>query len=591
MNKAVSILMRFVEFLVTLLFAVSVLLVIAQVFWRRVLLDPIGWTEQISRALFCWMTMLGIPVLFNRNILMSFDMVQDLFKDRAHIWLRIAFRVIGIFFCVCWFIFSLELCEVSVGLVFSGVAIPKNALYGAQCACCVLMFIVQLDQIVSLLKELRRGSKEKEAYRMILWICIGIFAALLILGAPILLCLGLPPVIWLLQDGSIPNLVMGQKMYTAVDSFSLIAIPFFMLAGQVMERTGITEAIVDFANSVIGWVRGGLACTVELAGILMAGISGSSNADASALGAICLRALKKGGYEDGWASAIVVSAAGIGPIIPPSIIMIVYANATGLDIGKLFAAGILPGVLLGICYMVTGVIYAKKRNIPKIPFQGLKHVGKTFIKAIWALLMPLIIIGGILGGFFTATECGVIATVYGIAYGLIARRLKPREIWDSLRDGIIAAVGPISLIAISSIFSYMLAREGVTGAIADFVTNNIHSQFGVLAFVSIICIIAGCFVDGTATMLLLTPIFLPVVQAMNIDVLQFSMIFMIVIMSGGMTPPVGSMLFIISGIDGTPISRMVKPIIPFMLALIVVVILLMLIPDIASFIPGMLYGA
>lgn len=426
---------------------------------------------------------------------------------------------------------------------------------------------------------------------MILWICIGIFAALLILGAPILLCLGLPPVIWLLQDGSIPSLVMGQKMYTAVDSFSLIAIPFFMLAGQVMERTGITEAIVDFANSVIGWVRGGLACTVELAGILMAGISGSSNADASALGAICLRALKKGGYEDGWASAIVVSAAGIGPIIPPSIIMIVYANATGLDIGKLFAAGILPGVLLGICYMVTGVIYAKKRNIPKIPFQGLKHVGKTFIKAIWALLMPIIIIGGILGGFFTATECGVIATVYGIAYGLIARRLKPREIWDSLRDGILAAVGPISLIAISSIFSYMLAREGVTGAIADFVTNNIHSQFGVLAFISIICIIAGCFVDGTATMLLLTPIFLPVVQAMNIDVLQFSMIFMIVIMSGGMTPPVGSMLFVISGIDGTPISRMVKPIIPFMLALIVVVILLMLIPDIANFIPGMLYGA
>ena len=163
MNKAVSMLMRFVEFVVTLLFAISVLLVVAQVFWRRILQDPIGWTEQISRALFCWMTMLGIPVLFNRNILMSFDMVQNLFKDRAHIWLRIAFRVIGIFFCSCWFIFSLELCKVSVGLVFSGVAIPKNALYSAQCACCVLMFIVQLDQIISLLKELRRGSKEKEA--------------------------------------------------------------------------------------------------------------------------------------------------------------------------------------------------------------------------------------------------------------------------------------------------------------------------------------------------------------------------------------------------------------------------------------------
>ena len=162
MNKAVSILMRFVEFLVTLLFAVSVLLVIAQVFWRRVLLDPVGWTEQISRALFCWMTMLGIPVLFNRNILMSFDMVQNLFKDLAHAWLRIAFRVIGIFFCICWFIFSCELCAASVGLDFSGVAIPKNALYSAQCVCCVLMFIVQLDQIITLLKEIIQAKKGKE---------------------------------------------------------------------------------------------------------------------------------------------------------------------------------------------------------------------------------------------------------------------------------------------------------------------------------------------------------------------------------------------------------------------------------------------
>lgn len=425
---------------------------------------------------------------------------------------------------------------------------------------------------------------------MILWICIAIFVALLIIGAPIILCLGIPPIIWLLQNGRVPNMVMGQKMYTAVDSFSLMAIPFFMLAGQVMERTGITEAIVDFANAIIGWVRGGLACTVELAGMLMAGISGSSNADASALGAICLRALKKGGYEDGWASAIVVSASGIGPIIPPSIIMIVYATAAGLDIGQLFTAGIVPGICLGIAYMIVSVRYAKKRDIPRIPFKGFKHVWETFKKAIWALLMPVIIIGGILGGLFTATECGVIATVYGVIYGLIVRKIKPVDLWKSLREGILAAVGPISLIAISSIFSYMLAREGVTASIATFLETHISSQFGVMAFCALICIVAGCFVDGTATMLLLTPIFVPVVQAMGIDMMQFSMIFMITIMSGGMTPPVGSMLFIISSIDGTPISKMVKPIIPFMLALIAVVILIMLVPGIASWLPGLIYG-
>ena len=425
---------------------------------------------------------------------------------------------------------------------------------------------------------------------MILWVCIIIFVVLLLIGAPIILCLGIPPVVWLLQNGAIPNMVMGQKMFSAVDSFSLMAIPFFMLAGQVMERTGITEAIVDFANAVIGWVRGGLACTVELAGMLMAGISGSSNADASALGAICLRALKKGGYDEGMASAIVVSASGIGPIIPPSIIMIVYATAAGLDIGQLFTAGIVPGICLGVAYMIVSVRYARKHNIPKIPFQGFKHVWNTFKKAVWALLMPVIIIGGILGGLFTATECGVIATVYGIIYGFAVKKLRVRDLWESLREGILAAVGPISLIAISSIFSYMLAREGVTASIAAFLENNINSQFGVMAFCAVVCIVAGCFVDGTATMLLLTPIFVPVVNAMGIDMMQFSIIFMIAIMSGGMTPPVGSMLFVISGIDGTPISKMVKPVIPFMLALVVVLILIMLIPGIASGLPGLIYG-
>ena len=425
---------------------------------------------------------------------------------------------------------------------------------------------------------------------MILWVCIIIFVVLLLIGAPIILCLGIPPVVWLLQNGAIPNMVMGQKMFSAVDSFALMAIPFFMLAGQVMERTGITEAIVDFANAVIGWVRGGLACTVELAGMLMAGISGSSNADASALGAICLRALKKGGYDEGMASAIVVSASGIGPIIPPSIIMIVYATAAGLDIGQLFTAGIVPGICLGVAYMIVSVRYARKHNIPKIPFQGFKHVWNTFKKAVWALLMPVIIIGGILGGLFTATECGVIATVYGIIYGFAVKKLRVRDLWESLREGILAAVGPISLIAISSIFSYMLAREGVTASIAAFLENNITSQFGVMAFCAVVCIVAGCFVDGTATMLLLTPIFVPVVNAMGIDMMQFSIIFMIAIMSGGMTPQVGSMLFVISGIDGTPISKMVKPVIPFMIALIVIIILIMLIPGIASGLPGLIYG-
>lgn len=423
---------------------------------------------------------------------------------------------------------------------------------------------------------------------MILTACLAIFAVLLITGAPIILCLGVPSVTWLLASGNIPNLVMAQKMFTSCDSFSLMAIPFFMLAGQIMERTGITEAIVEFANACIGWIRGGLACTVELAGMIMAGISGSSNADASALGAICLRALKRGGYEEGWAAAIVVSASGIGPIIPPSIIMIIYANAAGLNIGKLFMGGIIPGVCLGVAYMLVGAAYARRQGIPTTPFQGFKHLGKAFLKAVWALIMPVIIVVGILTGWFTATEAGVTASLYGLAYGLCVKRIDLRGILESLRDAVISATGPVSLIAISSIFSYMLAREGVTRAVADFCTNNIGSQFGMLAFVVVVCVIAGCFVDGTAIMLLLTPIFLPVVQQMGINVQQFSIIFMIAIMSGGMTPPVGSMLFVISGIDNTPISKMVKPILPFLAALMAVLILMIIFPQISCWLPSIM---
>lgn len=419
-------------------------------------------------------------------------------------------------------------------------------------------------------------------------ICLCIFAVLLIIGTPIILCLGLPSTIWLIASARIPNLVMAQKMFTACDSFSLMAIPFFMLAGQIMERTGITEAIVDFANACIGWIRGGLACAVELAGIIMAGISGSSNADASALGSICLRALKRSGYEEGWAAAIVVSASGLGPIIPPSIIMIIYANAAGLNIGKLFMGGILPGVSLGIVYMLVAANYARRKGIATTPFMGFKHLGKTFSKAIWALIMPVIIVVGILTGWFTATEAGVTASLYGLAYGLIAKKINVRSIILSLRDAVISATGPVSLIAISSIFSYMLAREGVTTAVANFCVNHIGSQFGMLGFVVLVCLLGGCFIDGTAILLLLTPIFLPIVQQMGIDVQQFSIIFMIAIMSGGMTPPVGSMLFVISGIDNTPISKMVKPIMPFIGALLAVIVLMIVFPQISCWLPSVL---
>lgn len=421
---------------------------------------------------------------------------------------------------------------------------------------------------------------------MRIFLLIGVFFILLFSGAPILVAMGASGMAWILScGGTVPVMAVAQKIYTATDSFALMAVPFFMLSGQIMEHTGITQKLVDFADAVIGWVRGGLACVVELAGMLLAGISGSSNADASALGSLMVRALRKGGYDDGWAVAITSSAASIGPIIPPSCVMIIYANQAGLNIGKLFMGGIIPGILLGIGYMIISVLYAKKRNIPRVPFKGWAHLGRAFIDAIWALLMPVIIIGGILSGIFTATESGCIACIYGLLYGLIAKKFKTADIPSMFKKAMISSVGALSLIAFSQILGFGLAREGLPGVVSAFCNTYLNSRFLVLLFVIVICVIAGMFIDNNATMLILTPIMMPIIRQMGIDVQQFSIIFMIAIMSGGLTPPVGGLLFITSSVENIALGKCIKPVIPFVLWVFLLMIIMCFVPGISTWIP------
>lgn len=419
---------------------------------------------------------------------------------------------------------------------------------------------------------------------MTLTITIIIFGGLLLLGCPIMICMGASSAIWLIIQTTIPNLVLAQKMFAACDSFALMAVPFFMMAGELMDRTGIIEDIVDFSDSLVGHIHGGLAHTVQLAGMMLAGISGSSNADAASLG-MMIKTLKKSGYDDGEACAIVGAAASLGPIIPPSIIMILFGNAIGMNIGALFIGGILPGITLGVGYMVVSYFIAKRRGIAITKFGGWLNVGRHFKKAFWALVMPVIIIGGMRVGIFTATEGGVTAVVYGIAYGLITKRVNAGGIIEALRKAVIASAGPISIIAISSIFSFILAREGVTAAFSNFCNNHVHSQFMLLLLVAIITVIGGCFIDGVAIMLLLTPIVYPIVLAMGINQMQFALVFLIAVMSGGLTPPVGSILYIVAAVDNTPLSKIAKAVVPFVGTIFAVMLIIMAFPALATLLP------
>ncbi|MEN6562913.1 MAG: TRAP transporter large permease [Christensenella sp.] len=415
--------------------------------------------------------------------------------------------------------------------------------------------------------------------------CI-LFFVLLLSSVPIFLSLGIPSILWFFSSGS-PFVVYAQKFFNSCDSFAMMAIPFFMLAGNIMEKTDITQSLLDLANAAVGWIRGGIAHTVELAGILLAGLSGSSNADTSALAVLTLAPLRKSGYPDGWANAIVVSAGSIGPIIPPSITMIIFANAVGMNVGQLFMSGILPGILIGAGYMIVCYIYAKRHNIQREPFKGLKHLGVTFIRAFWALLMPIIIIGGILSGIFTATESGVIAVVYGIIYGFVRKKLTLNGLKECVVNAAKASVGPTTLVAVSSVFSYMLAREGIVTIIGNFAEGHIGTTFLFLMFNILICFIAGCFVDATATMLLLGPIMLPIAQSMGIAPLHFACVFVLANILGGMTPPVGTQLFVITAISKTPISKLMKPMFWFILVYLLALVIITLMPGLATYIPSL----
>ncbi len=423
---------------------------------------------------------------------------------------------------------------------------------------------------------------------MILLLVFIIFFALLIIGCPIHVSMGASAVCWLILAGDVPGFVLASKMYAQNDSFSLMAIPFFMLAGQVMEKTGITEKIINFCNSLVGHVRGGLAHTATLTGMIMAGVSGSANADGAAIGAVMLPALKKSGYEEGQAVAVIASAGSLGPIIPPSIFMIILCNATGTNVSKLFLAGIIPGVLMGIGFLVINYIYAKRNNVPVTPFKGFEYIWLTFKDAIWALLMPLIILGGILVGIFTATEAGVVAVTYGIIYGICIKRIDLKTMRICLTEAVVSSTGPMLLIACSGVFAYMLTSLGTDKVVANFILKYLPNQYLFLIFILILGLFLGCFIDSIASCLMLMPILTPIVNAMGIDFIHFAIVFTTSFLTCTITPPVGTLLYVVCGIDGTPIMKTVKPIIPYVGVMVLVIVIMIFVPQLGTFLPSIM---
>ncbi len=423
---------------------------------------------------------------------------------------------------------------------------------------------------------------------MLLTLMVITFVVTLLLGMPLAYCMGLTAIVGMFCDPELPNIVLAQRVFKATDNFSLMAIPFFMLAGNIMHQCGITERIMRFANAFVGHLRGGMGHVATVTGVILAGISGSANADAAAIASLLYPTLIEEGYGEGFSASLIASAGVLGPIIPPSIVMIVYASSTGMSISTLFCAGIVPGLIVALGYMLYTYVYARVKNISVRKRATGKELWDSFKYAFFALLMPIIIIGGIISGVFTATEAGAIAVGYGLVYSFVTRSMKFKTLLKCLSDSVYSSAAPMIIICFASMLTYMLTREQLSLVLVSFMTSLTTNYYVMLFLIVLIITILGMLIEVTSAMLMAIPVLVPLIPIMGYDPLHFAMVIVLTFVAGGISPPVGIVLYIVCGIGKTKLSEAVKHIWPFVFIIVAVVVLVIFIPQIVQFLPGVM---
>ncbi len=390
------------------------------------------------------------------------------------------------------------------------------------------------------------------------------------IGTPIAVAIGASSVLAILVQGNFPLMMVAQRLFSGTDSFPLMAVPLFMFAGTIMEAGGISRRIIDFANALVGWLPGGLAAVTIVSAMFFAGISGSAAADAAAVGAILIPAMKNSGYDSDFAAAVQASGGSIGVIIPPSIPMIIFGFLTGASIGRLFAAGIIPGILIGLSLILVATLISIKHGYSEaVPF-SLAEVWRTLKRALLALGAPIIILGGILTGVFTATESAAVAVVYGLLVGmLIYKKIHLRDLFALFRDGAVTSAIVMFIIAMASIFSWIAAIEDLPARLAGSLLTLSDNPVILLLLINLILLIAGTFVETTAALILLVPMITAMLPALHIDMIQLGVIVVTNLAIGMLTPPMGICLIVSGSISGDSLGAVSRRVLPFLAILII----------------------
>jgi tripartite ATP-independent transporter DctM subunit len=422
---------------------------------------------------------------------------------------------------------------------------------------------------------------------------------LIALGLPIALAIGLPAIGMILAPGVFPPGVdtagLGQTiiqlLFAGVDSFDLLAVPLFMLAGSIMERGGISRQLIDFSNSLVGWMPGGLACAVVVASMFFAGISGSAAADTAAMGAVAIPAMVRQGYPAAFSAALVAASGAIGVIIPPSIPMVIFGFLTNVSIAELFAGGMLVGLLFGLSFMALSVWMSARHGYGKrLPF-SLRNVLRALREAVWALGAPVIVLGGILGGIVTVTEAAALAVFYALLVAmLVNRQLRWRELPGLLVESQVIAATILFIIAMAKVFTWLVAMQQTTTMIQGALAALALPPAGVLLLVMLALLVIGCVIETTAALILLVPVLAPLTGMMGVDAMHFGVLMVVNLAIGMLTPPVGICLFVACGVAKLPLGEVGRAILPFVGTALAVLMVASYWSPLITWLPGLIYG-
>ena len=425
---------------------------------------------------------------------------------------------------------------------------------------------------------------------MELLILIGVFVCGLVIGVPVAVTLGLASLAYLMIS-DIPAVVIPQKMYAGIDVFVLLSIPGFILAGNLMNRGGITERIIRFANALVGWIRGGLGLTNVGASMLFGGITGTAVADAASIGSVMIPGMKKAGYPADFSAAVTAASSTVGPIIPPSVPMIIVGALSGISVGQMFLAGAIPGVLMGLAMMVTTYVIALRKQFPRQQWKGAPEVVRSFGGAFWALAMTAIIIYGLLSGIATPTETAVVASVYAFVVGaFVYRELPIREVPTVIIDSAISSAAILALVGFANVFGWILVSEQIPQTIANAVLSVTDNKFFVILIVNVLLLFVGMFMETIAALIILFVPLLSLAEAVGIEPLHFATFAVLNLMIGLTTPPLGVCLFVCANIAKQPLTPVVKAILPFLFTNIIVLLLVSYIPSLATWLPSVFFA-